>query len=209
MHKSRLAPEEILKMARQAAIRYRRRCWWADEEELRAVAALAIVDAMRIVQPEGDVHGYLWRAAVVACRNALLRASAPVSASKNDLDSLRGLRRASLSHLGTTGSVVVPGDGGGEVRIQTRPHESREVRADEALDTARWEARTESRLRLVLERVPGSGEARAVLLEERRPRDVADELGTAVRNVYRAARRAREAISADLELYELIKERVA
>jgi len=201
---SDIPPEDVMDMALAAALRYRRRCWWADVRDLQAEAALAMCSALRWARPEGDMRGYLWRVAVVACRNALLRASAPVSAGKNNLDALRGLRRAPVGEAEADRHVVVRGDAGGDVRIRARPRRAAAPPADETLDRAAWEERVRSRLRVVLQTVPDADAARAVLLEDRKPREVAEEAGVPVRSVYHATRKAREVIAQDLELYELI-----
>lgn len=86
------------------AKRYKRKCWWVDEADLRQEASLQQLRAL----PNFDssrgrpLVGYLWRVAVYAARNAVLKASAPVSAS-HDLSVLKGLQRAPI-----TDTVPVP-----------------------------------------------------------------------------------------------------
>lgn len=85
----------ITKNADKVAKRYKRRCWWADVEDLRQEAIVQQLDAWRRFDVSQGValEGYLFRVAVYAARRALLKASAPVSASHR-LDVLVGLYRA-------------------------------------------------------------------------------------------------------------------
>lgn len=63
------------------------RATWADLAELRATAALAIVEASRTHRPErGDRDGYLWCAAAYATTRALRQGQSAVHISKHRLD---------------------------------------------------------------------------------------------------------------------------
>jgi len=84
----------IVKNAKTVAQRYKRRCWWISEEDLRQEAVLQQLDAYRRFDPSAGppLEGYLFRVAIYAARRVLLKASAPVSASHR-LDVLIGLYR--------------------------------------------------------------------------------------------------------------------
>jgi len=90
-------PTDYQRLVIKIARAYKRKCWWADEDDMRQEANLAIVKACRSYDAEkGDFERYAWRAAKCAIQNWLLEASAPVTAPQDQLFELVGLHRAEL-----------------------------------------------------------------------------------------------------------------
>lgn len=117
-------------VAGRAARWYKRRCWWAEEEDLRQEAWRACVQASRTFDPERGTpeEAYLWYAAVYAVRLYVLRQSAPVSAAKNRAQELRGVMRAPLERVRTAAAPVEPADEAA-IRIQRERAVAGRVRA--------------------------------------------------------------------------------
>lgn len=174
--------------ASRAAGRYKRKCWWVDYDELHQVAALAQVEASPKFDPSWGrpLEAYLWRAAFIAVRTAVAKASAPVSSRSQPQRDLRGLYRAPLPE--DTGAPL-------HAALVEEPHV---VRYDRA--------------RRVRERVTSLfGEqslefALGVLTHEWNPRDVAREHGVAVTEVYAARQLMTQRLAADEVLLQLWKE---
>lgn len=131
--------DEVLKMAAQAAARYKARCWWADVDDMTQEAAEAILRARRTHDPRVGVPvgAYCWRAAMLTLRRWAWKASAPVSASAHKLTELRGLHRAAvpedLPALGRPDQLV------GEARRRERIWRiARQVAGDDDEHTAQY-----------------------------------------------------------------------
>lgn len=107
--------------------RYRRRCWWADAEDMRQEAAVAGLLAMRSWDPRVGVpwRAYLRRAVSRWLSGYLWRQSSPVSGTRGE--EARGLHRAPLS----------------DALVDRQP------RPDEALVEAEWVQAVQARLALV------------------------------------------------------------
>lgn len=96
--------DQVLKaVVVEAVKRYSRRCWWADQEEMKQEAWLVALSASRTFKAEtwGDSHvaglyWYAWRAVVIQLRNYLWRQSAPVHAPQRKLPELAGVVRAPI-----------------------------------------------------------------------------------------------------------------
>lgn len=171
-------------VALRAASRYKRIYWWAELDDLKQVALMAVFRARKSWDVKEGIPfgGYAWRAATIQLRNFVRKMSAPVSAKENDLDNLVGIFRASVGQL--------------ENKSNTN-----EGDAVELLDSAR----TREQVREVFGRVEDGYLARMVLLDEDAPRVVAAREGIPVRRVYEATRRVRNAIWNSRELWETWK----
>jgi hypothetical protein len=93
-----MTDKEKDRLARLAARRYKRRCWWADEDDLKQEAWRAILGASRTFDPtRGTPLGaYLWASCMRWLRGVVLKASAPVSAGWGSIGELAGLLRAEV-----------------------------------------------------------------------------------------------------------------
>lgn len=175
--------DAVIKVARKAARRYARRCWWAEVEDLEQEGALAALRAAKSWDPAVGVpiEAYLWRAAVVAMRTSLWKNSAPVSAPGKKVSELRGAHRADL----------IPEEHFAPSTPDSLIEEA--TRADEVFFE-------------VVDAVghgPDSMLGIEVLLGEKKAREVASARGVAVERVYRAAQEARRAVAEDRACYEL------
>lgn len=170
--------DEMASIARRAAARYARRCWWADKQELEQEAWVAMLRARKTFDPQVGVPfgGYAWRAVVVSLSSYLWRQSAPVSAGDRDLEELAGIHRAPLEAAANVAQALD---------------------VEELVDCVR-RARL---VRDVIDLHDEDGHARAVLLGERRPQEVARESAGDVSQVYRSTQRARSALGTDAELW--------
>lgn len=116
----------ILQQADRIAKRYKRRCWWVSEEDVRQEA----IEAQLRAVPKFDEQwgrplcAYLWRAAFIAARRSVLKASAPVTAHYR-LDVLIGLQRAPITELTESAYSAQGGDNAERAgRVLTRVVES-------------------------------------------------------------------------------------
>ena len=182
--------DEIISNASKAASRYRRKCWWADPEEMVQEAVAAQLKAA----PNWDhlcgvpFGAYLWRVAVLSIRNWLWRSSSPVSSSHRP-ERMRGLHHLSLMVFTPDGdSYERP-----ELRISTTPETN-----------ARISERTRKvQTRLVeLLGADGAKLAIGILSKEYTPGDLAYENDIAPALVYRMMREIRARLH-DKELYDL------
>ncbi len=179
--------ERVHKLINRVARAYARRCWWADEKELRNVGWEAVLTAeeKKTYDPAVGVpyDKYMKRVAVLSMREALWRASAPVSAPKGHADRLRGVHHGSLD-LAAREADATPW-------------------SDQLVADRRWRIKARNYLlRAVLGDDLASLGLRCLLSEEK-PQDFADRFGIDVAKVYRARARAKEAIFNSLELYRL------
>lgn len=184
MTKDELAVAE--RVARKAAKRYARRCWWADVKDLEQEALLATVKAAGTFDPSVGVPfaGYAWRAAVLALKPYLWKQSSPVSASWNDMldRKLAGVQRA---------------------EVDTTVPEEKDTPDDE-LDRRRW---CEEVWKRALAHDPSGGLAVAVLLNGEKSADVAARHGVPVQTVYNATTRTKARIAKDPDLWNLWTQR--
>lgn len=185
---------EIERNARSVASAYKRKSWWASIDDLQQTAYEAQLDAVPRFNPDWGVpfSAFTRRAAVLACRKALLAASAPVSA-RHDPGQLKGLFATSLTRR-------VQGDDGSVFFDELRDEQLRPV--DDLLHAAQTRARIHARL-LTLFGQDGLEFALWALAGEFKPSDVVREHGGNVQEVYRVARRMRDRISRDPELHEI------
>lgn len=87
---------DFAKIADQVARRYAAKCWWADLNDLRQEAWVAVLEAEQTWRPDGGASRatYAHRAAVLRLRDYLWRASKPVTGPRGRGERLRGLRAA-------------------------------------------------------------------------------------------------------------------
>ena len=180
-----LSPE-LLKLMRCAARRYKRKCWWADQRELEQQAALALVEAHRSYDPQTGIpfEGYAWRAVINQLHGAVLRESAPVSASAHKLPDLKGLFREALDE--------------GLVDPRADPYR--------VLAALQREARVRSALDEILSGERDHQIARDVLLREMEPREVARWRRVPVQRVYAVVRRVKNRIGKSYACWMLWRE---
>lgn len=91
-----MTPKEIINLAHAVAAAYRRRCRWADWDDMVQTATEAIIVSQQYFDPRAGLpeQAYRRRAAVLATKRMLWLESAPVSGR---VAVLRGLYRAPLS----------------------------------------------------------------------------------------------------------------
>lgn len=179
----------LVRNARIVARRYRRRCWWIEEEDVAADAFAAQLSALPRAQPDRPLIRYTWQVAVNAASASVKRASAPVSSAANP-DHLVGLYRAPLDQ-----------GAGSEGHMTPRELVSYSTPFDVVAEKRRVE-RIRERVRVLLGE-DGLSFAIDMLTGEFRPADVSGEHGIPVASVYRVVRRIRDTLSSDRELYEL------
>jgi len=165
------------------ARRYKRRCWWADVDELCHEAVVAIMQAIPRWDAEVGVpiQAYVWRAAIFACKHYLWRNSTPVSETHHRRGDLRDVRRAELHDDHASSENV-------ELSV---------IEQD-------WRLRVKAQLELIISDTPNGDLAAAVLLEERSPKECAEDGNVSA--VYRAASILRNRIRSSYPVYGLWKE---
>lgn len=174
---------EIRQVSLAVARRYKRRCWWADIDDLTNEAAAAIVKALPNWDPEVGVpvEAYVWRAAAFACKHWLWKNTAPVNASSHSAKELKGIHRVSLK----------------AVHSQESDHDPHRDYTD-----MEWRQRVKAHLEEIIASTPNGDLAAAVLLEERKPMDMEAD----TQRVYKAAAVLRNRLRQSYPLYKLWKE---
>jgi hypothetical protein len=128
----------------QVVRRFTRRCWWADEDDVRQVAWVAAHKVRTKFNPElsrtGNIKPLVRLATSRIVQRLVLSDSAPVSASDHRRHELRGLTRASVEVLDARGFAAREDPEG-------------------ALAAEQWRSRVVARLR----RLVGSERAEAIL----------------------------------------------
>lgn len=165
---------------------YSRKYFWADPSDLEQEAWVACLRASKTFKPElGEARGYFYTAAKLALRPFVWRQRSLLSASSHDLSSLFGAMTCSLD--GEKVPELVQQDGC----------------PDAALDQARWKLAIRQRLAAVLDKIDGGKLARALLVEDQKAKAIAIAFDVPVATVYAASRRAKKAVEADCELFQL------
>ena len=189
--------EIVITNAERAAGRYKRRCWWANYEDMRQeaiVAQLETIDRGTYDPSFGrPLAAYLWTVAMYAVQRLVHKASAPVSTSHRTRN-LVGLYRAPTEMQGEDGSSY-------QNPALNDAHTSSEEKAT-AQDRA-------NRVRARVVELVGEQAAEfafSVMTHEWRPSEVADEHGVNVKIVYAAQRRIANTLIEDRRLYDLWKE---
>lgn len=95
-----ISDQELAYLVDRLARRYARRCWWADEEDLRQVAWLSAIEARaRFVPSAGSVGGFFHLRIKRDIARWLLQNSSPVSSKDNpERYGLVGLTRLPIEH---------------------------------------------------------------------------------------------------------------
>lgn len=185
----------ITKNASIVARRYKKRCWWSSEEDVRQEAIVAQLDSLRNFDPQrAKLVQYTWASALYAARRAVLKSSSPVSCSSNP-DKLVGYYRQDFPGDHTTADK----DG----FVHDTPSECQQQPTQEERLT---EARRQLLIRQRLATLIGEESvefAIDLVTKEFTPADVSAEHGISVAVVYRAMRTIRGALSSDRVLYEL------
>lgn len=194
--------DKIRSNAHKAAMRYRRRVWWADVEEMVQEAIKEQYVAARTFDPRGrtnpdDYFGAaMYRIATIAIKNMLCKASAPVSALHRP-DNLKGL---------TSVGLMQPNESGiGERERPELGHSS----------TPELHAAESQLSRFVRSRVvhllgeDGAEFAMAMLTGEFTPAEVVEEHDIAPETVYTTIRRMKDTLSTDRVLYDIWREAIA
>lgn len=181
--------EQLVKVATKVARRYARRCWWADEEDLRQEAMVAALECLKEGRWDPEVgvplNAYAWRACVNHLRSYLWRQSSPVSETDHNLENLRGVHH-----------IEIPEDG----------FQDRVEPVEVLLDQARWNHAVREQVLFVLGAVGVDRVVLRTLFDDDKPADVAEELGIPRNTLYRSLQRARTALRDNAMLYELMKE---
>jgi len=177
--------DEVLRIARAVAARYRKHCWWADFDDLVQTASVAVLEARVTFDPQVGVPfaGYASRAASRQVSEALWRASTPLSGGLHDpRKHIAGVHAEQLEdkHLAN----------------QTNP--------GEVLDDIAWRLKVRRRVRKLAKRTRDGDLAEAVLLHGRTPGDLIRETG---RDVYGAVELTRRKVKRDAPLYRLLRRR--
>lgn len=178
--------EIIQRNASRAAACYRRRCWWADFDDMRqeAIAAQLKAERGRTYDEElgRPLSAYLWSVALYAVRRLVHKASAPVSTSHRT-ENLLGLYRAP-TELHLEGGHVIP-----HPALPSRNAEDEAIAQD-----------VDTRVRLRVVELLGTETARfalEVMTHEWKPQEVAEANGVPVRVVYAAQRRVADVLYSD------------
>lgn len=208
-----MSADNLRKVVEASARKYARKCWWADEEDLRQQAWLIVLDAKARFERNFDpakaqgsaLESYCWRAAVIQLGIYLMKQSSPVSASESkDLAHLVQVSLDAPEHgRGDDGS-----SGGYTQHIVHKAHGTQEARADEELHHARWEAIVRSRMREICP--PGdAGLALGLeaLLAEERSGEVARQRDIDPNVVYTAKTKVKQMLANDPVIQRLHKER--
>lgn len=181
--------------ATKAAACYRRRCWWADFDDMKQEALTAQLKAERAQTYDPEIgrpkSAYLWSVAMYAVRRLVHKASAPVSTSHRT-ENLIGLYRAPTEYKA---------EGGGWMPNPAMPTGNAETEMIAQDRAARIRARVVELL--------GPDSARfalEVLTHEWKPREVAEAHGVAVSVVYAAQRRLSSVLYADDVLQSIWEE---
>lgn len=200
MNLKKIHYDKIMHNAHIAAVRYRRRVWWADVDEMRQeavkeqLAAARTIDLSGRTNPDDYFGAAMYRIAAISIKTMLCKASAPVS-TRHRVNNLKGLTHATITMapMGATDSDYFE---------RTRP----ELVTHE---TPEHETQASEIARLVRDRVvevlgaDGAEFAMIMLSGEFSPREVVEEHGGEAETVYGAMRRIRAMLSADSTLHEM------
>lgn len=160
---------------------YAARCWWADLNDLKQEAWVAVLDAQQrgTYRPaRGSKAAYYQRVAVFCLKEYLWRQSSPVTGRRGHGKKMAGMHRAPIGAL--------------------HAHEAAVAAEMEAIE--QWWAGMSEAVRQLVRNGNGGDIAARVLLAREKPADIATELRCPVHRVWRASSQARKRIKADLDL---------
>jgi hypothetical protein len=189
---------KIISNAEAVAHRYRKRAPWADYEDVRQAAALAMSEAEArsgFDETRGvEIGAYYWRAAVYAARMEVHQARSPVS-HRHRVERLRELR--------SEGMFVVRGSQSREPELQERS----EIGAgQESVDETAHRMQIAQRVRERIAAVLGDSWVDmviGVMGEGWSPAEIAEQSGVEVADVYKLVRQATTALMQDRALFAL------
>jgi Sigma-70 region 2 len=187
--------DDVLRIARAVAARYKRRCWWADAQDLASEASQAVLEAQERFDPQVGIpfSSYAARAASYAVQDYLWKQSSPVSGGGHDpRRCIAGVHRAPLDAPLRAGP-----DGAARVRPELW------VWDDDPLVEAEleaWRLSVRERIRVLAEQVKDGDLAVEVMVRGRAPQEVIRETG---RNAHRAVERVRRMMREDYPMWSL------
>lgn len=195
---NQIPPESKDHPARRAAKAYKKRCWWAEYEDLVQAAFVATTKALTTFDPNVGVplDAYLFRAAVYALKPVLLKMSSPVSARPSEQHMLKLVMRADLRNLES--------DAASADRAFTSGADNEKASNPEVLlPRMGWRSHVHERLTEILTDTKHTERVLPVLLDEADSHEVAKRHNVPVREIYVAAQRARRRIASDPTLWTL------
>lgn len=174
---------KVRRLAIAVAKRYKRKCWWAELDDLTHEGVVAIMKASEPGKWDPTVgvplEAYVSRAAAFACKRYLWKNSSPVNASSHQEKELRGIHRAELK----------------EVKGCAPDLHQAYVDAD-------WRRRVKKQLEQIVLDSPDGELAAAVLLEGIKPADMEGNLN----RIYKVRKELHKRIRHSYPLYKLWKE---
>lgn len=158
---------------------YSARSWWADLNDLKQEAWVAVLESRRTYNPElGAEEPHARKAAWYRVRDYLWTHSAPVTGRKHHGECLRGMHRAPLTSL---------------VR-----HTAYDPMEDPEIEL--WWAEMSQIVRQVVRSGHNGEIAERVLIHREKPAAIAAALGCPIHRVHRASSDARKRVKNDMEL---------
>ncbi len=173
--------EEVLRIAKAVAMRYKRRCWWADVDDLVSEASVAVLTAHKTFDPQVGVSfaGYATKAAILRVRGFLWRESSPLSGGLHDpRKNIAGVHAAPLD----------------DNLLERTPN------ARDQMELIEWRHRVRDRIRVLADRTRDGDLAVEVMVHERPPGEIIQETG---RRAYSAVSLVRRKVRSDAPLYKL------
>ena len=181
---------DILKLSSEVAWKYKRRCWWANLDDLKQQASMAICEAENTYDPEiGDFGGYAYKACQYAISRYLWCSGKPVEHQH------RPARLRDVSSIETDASP----NGGMHCRQRVLTDLIFES-WDNSYFEQDWRERVRARVMLLVRHIEDGDLAFRVLFNDETPSDVLFDDTT---RVYHAVQRVKVAISGDIEMYRL------
>lgn len=174
-------------LARVAARRYKRKCWWVDERDLEQAAWVAMLEAQKTFDESVGIEreAYLWAAIIHKLHREVLHESSPVSASNEYIEELRGLYRAPVNDEKMP-DYLCPAS-------LFERHERQHI--------------IRTGLERSLQHLGSVADvAMSVLVGGKKPREITKETQIPVREVYTVVRKARKAMQNDGSLWEVFQE---
>lgn len=183
-----LSPARREVLAKTAAKHYKRRCWWADFDDLVQTAYEAILKAETTFRPEVGVaeDAYAWKAILNLLHKRIWKDSSPVSG---------GSHRPAVSYAGLHRTAFPPED----MERDLPPARSN---PEKLVGRAEWEAKVRARLAAL-----SLPEVAAALLDEDRVEESAKKLCVSPREIRTAVQIVRARAVRDPELYDLFRAR--
>jgi len=177
-----IGSEEVLRIAKAVAMRYKARCWWADVDDLVSEASVAVLKAHKTFDPQVGVPfaGYATKAAIHRLRGYLWRESSPLSG---------GLHNPRKNIAGVYSTALMD-----DVAQTTEPN----VR--EQMELIEWRHQVRDRLRILADRTRDGDLAVEVMVHDRPPGEIIRETG---RRAYSAVSLVRRKVRTDAPLYKL------